>query len=681
MKYSLSIDQIYFKIFIYLIYLLGILVLLQIVPLFLPRIANLFLSFLIFLILPGFALYNVLVKNNNFEIVERLLLYFLFSLILIAPIILIGYFLTLKVEIAGMIIFLLGGVVALVDLGLILIRRENKKMIFAVKELFQKIQAWSTWRTLIVFLVAILTAILIFKVQILIGNDAQVHIAIIRKMIDYQISSQNPFFVGLGDLSIYAYSLWQPVVAIVTKFANVDPIYSWHRLAVFLTPLIFFATYFFSKNLFKNRNAAFSCVLVIFYFFAFVGFTTGNGQDLRTLIYPRNIDLFILMPLFFGWFFRLIRADNQQKKWPIMILVALIGFLILFTHMFYFILINFAIAAFLILYWLINRKKIRIDRYQEIKKIVSVWVLVVLVAVPYILLRLKTNLISEDVINLHNWGSLRRADLIRLSGNWFILRPFFLYPGRILWGVRSFLAPLAYFILTPLLLIWFRTKPWAIFLTALMLITPFISFNPLLIAWLGQIIGYPKIVRIYQIAPIYYLAGFFIWWFVSHLKINLRQINFLKALVVAILVLIVFLLSPFSQYQTILARQQMKKGQAIYLSEESFAFLRTLKKGSVIVAPDHLSKNITMASSNYVVSISNFHGFWGRKIIDPRIKDQHNILDPRVNLKKTLRLLKKYQVDYILLNPKDNKFGENRFFKRIYLDSSCKIFQIRWLNI
>jgi len=670
-KKSLSINLLYPKIAIYLGALLSSLVLLEIIPLNLPVPIRLGLTFLIILILPGFTIVNIFLKKAGLEFFDKIINYFGFSLGFLALFVLPAYFFHWQVAILiNLILISLAGL-ALVDVG-VTIFCKNKNisklklvpMKVGIKELF----SWKNIRFALIIIFTIGFAFLIYKTKTIIGNDSQVHLAFIKRMLENGISSQNPFFKEFGDLPFYGHAIWQPIVAVISKLSNINHVKIWHWLPIFLAPLILFSAYFFAKNLFKSKNAAFITTAVIFYFLGFVAFIDTGGRDLRMLVYPLNIALYLLLPLFFGWFFKFLK---ENKRW-ILVILGLIAFLIIATHMFYFVLLNLGLGAFLILYLIIHRKK----NLKETKKIALAWGVVILIAIPYYILQLKGGMVGEDILNAHYQTSINRGNLIQFWGNLLIIKPFFLYPGRINWGVFSFLAPLTYLILTPLLFIWFHKKKWAIFLIALMLVTPLICLNPLAVKILGDTIGFPKVARIYQIAPIYYIASFFIYLAISTLKIKLNKERFLKIIIPTVLIVIVTLLVPWKIFWNNVETASSGKKQHIYLNNQTVDFLNSTEKDSVFAASSKLAKNITMFSSSYVVCIDNFHGFWGYKIINARKNNNDQILDPKVEIKKTIPLLDKYNVNYILLPfSETTKFDNQKRFQKVYNDSQYQVYQ------
>jgi len=210
-----------------------------------------------------------------------------------------------------------------------------------------------------------------------------------------------------------------------------------------------------------------------------------------------------------------------------------------------------------------------------------------------------------------------------------------------------------------------------------MILTPLLYLIPPFATILGMIIG-SKITRIYQIAPIYYLTGFFIWWFVSHLKNNLKKATFKKATAVIIIITIAFLISPWSRFCNKVDKiTRVKKGQICLESGEA-DFLNSLKKGSIIAASSIPSKNITALSPHYVVCISNLLGGFGEEVASQRREDNGKILRPNTSLKETISLLEKYKVDYILIKEgKDQKFKRGEVFSQVYTGRGYNIYQLK----
>ena len=646
---------------IYLLALLSFLYLSNIIPLSAPPALRITISAAIILFLPGFILSNIFLKKkiNDLEIPEKIANYFLFSMIFLLIIVLTAYTFKLEMGLVNQIILAVISLLALTDILLAIIRKEKIRIKLPLHPLKIFRPSWKRLRNITIIIAGLALSFLSYKAMVHLGNDSLVHLSIIRKMIENGISPQNPFFRELGDILGYTYALWQPVVGIVSKLGNIDPLYTWNRLSILIIPLALFSAYFFAKNLLKNRNAAFICAMVVFYFISFLNFANDtNAWDVRTFIYPRNIALFILLPLFFGWLFKFINLKQSRKTLTLLITILFLSAATTAaTHLFYFFLIIISLLAFSTLHLIIHKKQ----RIQETKKIILILVLTLLIAIPYYLTLAKTGITP-----------------IKSADNTSVMSSIFLFPGTINWGVQSILSPVAYLVLTPLLLLWFRKKTWAIFLASLMILTPLLYLIPPFATILGMIIG-SKITRIYQIAPIYYLTGFFIWWFVSHLKNNLKKATFKKATAVIIIITIAFLISPWSRFCNKVDKiTRVKKGQ-ICLNSEEVDFLNSLEKRSIIAASSIPSKNITALSPHYVVCINNLlRGFGEDKAIGQREEDNSKIISPNTNIKKTISLLKKYKADYILIKKdKDQKFKQGRMFFQVYTGSSFNIYQLK----
>jgi hypothetical protein len=634
--------------------------------------------------MPGIALYNVIFLKKM-EIEERIPYYFLFSLIVLSPVIYFGYFLHWD---AGFLVFIFKIVLLLILFTDLIVSfvRQTKKSIKQIEshnvsegrnlnKMIRMINAY--FKSKKVFLTLLLLAVLIsaisYFVGIHIGNDAQIHIAIIRKMVDLGIDAKNPFFKDLGILPIYTYALWQPIIALISKVNALDPLRVWQDLSILVAPLALFASYFFAVKLFNNKKIALVCAILFTVFLVFLGFAYGNGRDLRTIVYPRNIDLFILIPIFFGLFFEFFNNRSKKINWLAMIIISVCGALLFYIHMFYFVLVNLGLLSFMIFYLLLRSKSVKKNHYIEIKKYLLLLGGQLLLIAPLVVVQAQISLFNPSIISAHNIIK-GRTDILSLGNSWFMVRPHIFYPGVIYWGMVSLLSSFVYLILTPLLAVWYLKKDWAIFLISLMLVTPIICFNPLLVKFFGGIIGLPKVARIYQIAPIFYVSGFFIWLLIRQIFKNSKKIFYQLSLA---LMAILILALPFREGIDRLKPYAKIKNNQLLLSKNISDFLNTLPKESVISSEANLSRNVIAVSSNYVIVVPNASGFFGTDLVFKRKYDQIAILDQKVEMKETLDLLAKYQAKYILTFIKNVKFDQNNNFKLVYQDKKFKIFKIQ----
>jgi hypothetical protein len=650
---------------------------------------KLFLSFLLFFILPGFSIFNIVFRRgNHFELPEKLICYFLGSLITAILPVLVAYFFNLQILTLIIILITVYCILATIDLFLSYFYYQDRAV--NLSEIFSKDNllnfSWMRWRIWLILILGLAFMFLSRKLGSCLISDAMTHIAIIRKMMSNGVSSVNPFFKDIQEFPFYAYSLWQPLIAALSKFSSLDLIYVWFRIIIFLSPLVLFAGYFFSKNLFRNRNLAFACVLVIFFFFFFIntiqrGETSASLTEITGLAFPSKIALFILMPLFFGWFFNYFYANNKKA------LIFIIGTaaVIVLIHLFYYALVCLGLFSFLIFYWLLNRK-IAIKK-TRIKSIGLVLILIVSVSALYLLLRLKTGLITPDLLSAHRQIVIDRGQVLSLKDNFFILKPKFLlsYP-------QSFYptVPLLDLMIAFLIFLWFRKKDWSIFLLALMLMPFLIYFNPLAIYFLDKIIGLPKVVRICQITPVFYIFGFVIGWIAMLLKNKLRRFNFYQILGIILLILVSLGFNFFKNFTASAERISIFNNRSFVNVSPSLkivVFLKSINKNSVIVTSPtrhglwqgQTARMIAMVSPNYILSLGQSSDellFGENPKIDARFQDQKKIFDPGVSMSKTISLLKKYQVNYLVVEKdKSQKFLRQARFKSVFQDGGLIFYQ------
>ena len=152
---------------------------------------------IIFLFLPG-AIVASWIYKGRFEFVEKVVIAFVFSLIINFFPVILGYI--FQISISELIIFLvlIYTCLALIDLNKLL--GDRKKVKFNLKIDFISAA---------VILMGIFFLVVSVKAGSYLGSDSRAHMSIIRKSIEYSfINSSSAHFIDGGIYWVYAYSVW-----------------------------------------------------------------------------------------------------------------------------------------------------------------------------------------------------------------------------------------------------------------------------------------------------------------------------------------------------------------------------------------------------------------------------------------------------------------------------------------
>lgn len=658
-----------YKIIIFGIFVIIGLILLNQIDIALSPIVRVVLSAIVIFLLPGYFIWNIFLFDQKFEVIEKIPNYFFLSDAALIPLVIAGYLGHFSISLLTNIILAFAAILGMVDIVLTIYRSKiyQKKKKTSKKEKIQfswiyflsQIITWKRIRAILLILMAASLALLSYKVGAYFDGDAKVHLSIIRKMIVFGTSADNPFFKDFGDLSIFKYSLLHPLYSSVAYLAKVDPLFLWEKMAIFVCPIIIFAGYFFARCLFGNRNIAFICVAVLFYLIGFADLlTSGTIKDINLIMYPSGIALMILVPVFLGWFF--IYVDKKERK--IWFLLAAGGYVLLLTHMYYFFLTTLALTAFLILFFIVKRK--------GDEKFARVWqgfLVVALSALPYVIYQIIFNLNLADLASYHHQISISRGHAIPIWNKWYIIRPrlFLLTTFR---TVRTYFTLLS-IALVPILFIWFRKKVWAIFLISTILLVPLICLNPLAVMFFEKLIGLPKVVRIYQIAPVYCVIGFFIFWFISFLK---PMSGILKFKVASGILLVIITVASSASITTLIknvrkiSQINQPSKQQVFQSNLVREYFENISPGSVILVDGFDGMKVTAMFPDYIVSTDKKHGsaLMGSKVVLERRQIQTKILDPKTSITDSVRLLERNRIRYIITRNQvaAEKFKNSKYF-------------------
>lgn len=599
--------------------------------------------FLIVLILPGSLLYNLFFNKKQEDLLFYLPLFFAFSLILMTPLGLLAYIFNWSWGVFSSIFF------SLVTLLLIL----NS---FYRKPTF-KISISLDWVSkTVLFIIISASVFMIFIPPVFDFTDAPFHIGQIRKLIDSDFISPIEAFIPTGKIAPpYGYNIWYIALAFISKWSTVDLLEVWDRIAIFLVPGYLSSIYFFGSKLFQDRRAGL-IVLIVSITILVLG---TNVLDFRTIAYPSRVNQLIILPVSFGLFFEYIRL----KRALYLSLFILLGFVITTIHLFAWVYLLLALSAFLLMNLLLRNKSAFITTLKSLLG-------VLLIPLPYLFLKL------QDISSISGLPEIPETRGYFLSFLGLLKHPF--YAG-------------SFILLASLLFIFWgkwRKMVWLIFLTSTSLIALLILFTPVLFPLVADIISYTNTIRIIRlINPELIWSAFFFYFILAQPSVSKILERYLLVILSVVLIVVMFAL-PFIDYKgTYPFQSQIQIKEEFSFRRKSkpliFDFIKDkLPIGQVFAADYWISYQIPTYSYQYIVMTYPSHTSF---TVDKktRIDDLDFILDLNSDLTETVKKLKKYEANYVILRKSIVKLnnGNNKFvkkpelFKQIYEDNSFILYQ------
>lgn len=622
---------------------------------------------------PGYLLYRPIFTKGEFNVFERLPIYFALSLGIIA---LFGTFayifnFTFKV-LAGIILtvcflFFITGLVRRQqkeDLRTIGLNYQNKKIFFLL--------------VIATFLLSIFLTLFAGISGSIIEGDALNFLGFIRKLVENPfIANRDAFYKDIIVDPTYGYNIWHLSVAFVSWLAKLDSVIVWTFLPAILTPVILLSFYLFAKVLFKSEMAALiSLILFIFYY--------GISERMyifRTSPYNMIVTNFIILPVALTLVFKYLN-DNRIKY---LIIVCFLSFVISTIHLFGFLLFLLSLFSYY-LFHLIFRKNT--SERINILKIILVSLIFIY---PYLILRLPTIKIINSYYLQDSFPEMPHL-VVWLNEALCYINPNFLaaphYHTSYPFYPRMFY--IVSFYLPPFLLIYAKKNNCALFLLSNILIVPFISLNPVLVPLLAKVITFTLVVNLSQLMPFLLVLGFISYQILNYLN------NFLffkkNSFYFLIFILILGLFNPLTIEKFITICRERTSGFRSYYknpnsSLDAIEFIRkNIHKTSVFLCDEQFSLFISAFTKHYVMVTHPGHASAATVDQLEREEGAKKVLH-QDNIHKTVSILKKYDVKYVVLNLDSGQVNPMskvlskfisypKVFKKIYDRNGIIIFEV-----
>lgn len=587
------------------------------------------LCFLIFFT-PGYLLGRISFDKKEFSLCERIPIWFCLSLgVLTIPGIL-AYLFNFNFYI--LLVSIIFAIVLLLSLNILKGRRHQAKE--------KGITSINGERNL--FLLSFLVILMGFAITVLsayfgtfLERDALNFLAFVRKLSENPfISNYTAYYRDIGVDPTYGYNIWHLAIALLSSTSGIDPIQIWNFVSVLLTPIIILSFYTFAKALFSHKETALICSLLFLLYY-------GINQGLwlfRVSAYNVVVNNFLLFPIALTLAFKYLR----ENKVFYLFLSCLLGFTIATIHLFGLIIIFLALVSFYFFHLLFKRqdKQIRL-------KILHIFLLILLLSSFYIMIRLPT----LKVINPYY---LKPTFMEKLSQNLYYINPKRLCAPH--YHVQSpFIPRMMYipaFLLTPFLLIYAKRRDEMIFLFSNMATPPLIMLNPVLVPIFAGLIGFGPANIMSQLLPFLLVIGFFL----SKFLFNIKNPPLKRVIIVFILFFI--LINPsFNSKFVHLFRDgsphlpEYFKGTSRYIPILQYIHDNILETSVFLTNGDYkFSLFLTAYTKHYVMLTHPGHASPAAADQEERERSVKNILDPMVNLKDTIELLRKYNVNYIVID-------------------------------
>lgn len=654
------------------------------------------------LLVPGWILQSLILQTRRMPVLARIPISFALS---------VG-----TVAVLGVVAFCLGGDLKTMQ-ALFLFLLTGLLLVWARQVQRGHISTFSyfrwpreeLWPNLLVLLFAISCAVLAVYEGGWLSHTADgfYHLAAIRRQIDVGTLLPQGGFYAWEQVPTALDSItgtWHLMLSLFSLWAGSDIIWIWWYLPVFIAPMLVLAFYSLGRVLFSQPWVALLGTLVQFVLY--------DKLDFRTSVYPNQAGYILLWT---AWMLTLLYLESggvQELALAGMLAIVMVSWHLLVAEFFFVSLGMYFIIRLAVV--LISRKPWRND--TDLLRLLNALVPVVVVGIPFLFFRaFRGNLVAS----MERWLSISPRTTLRSSFNlgygFSIIGPVQLYKVDPRWRFAPFRFAVwlfTYLVSLFLLSDCLKLRRFALFLFATVLIIPLVLLNPFLITFLQGKAVDVGIIRLVLLPPYGLILGWFFW---EHIGNWLRRLSALSTVSdwwqgtvwVSILGLIaggvvlglmgyvlarqgidnlVDLYDPNSVHVYSLAatHRQMRR-----TDQPPFKFLMQHSAPDSVVASD--------PESGYYLG-----GLTGRPVIAvpgghfppavgpshwTRLRDSLDVLDPAVEMSRTLQLLDKYDACLVWVDSRVEgleavasrlKFeGQPDLFERIYEDGEVSIYHYR----
>lgn len=593
------------------------------------------ISFLlvIYIILPGFILSKIAIKQNN--ILINIGESFSFGFLIFSVFVLFGYFFQLNIR-------LLHFLLILTDFMLIAIyffKKHNFVFIKLKKE---------------VIFVLIYIAIIGFIISLFSGyyprGDASIHFQGISSIINsnkfilpkYNLVTDNP-------IPDHAYDTYYYLIALISIKSGLHHSIVWHYLSPILSLILPFTLYSFLIKIIKNNTLIiFSLLIFVILSLYFPILQQGTVYD--ALVYPNRIYLWLLLPVSISYLIQYLKSNNNRD----IIVSVLLAINLIFIHQNGFLFYLWFLGGIMVLSFILSYKKYFI-------KLISIIFITLIASIPFILLKFNYNKSFINASSANEW--IEFYNLYKIND--------YLYAFPIWLKKYDLLLFFLAIILIVLIIYKCKNKKYIylkILIVSSFFVPIFIVFNPLIVPFLSKIISFPAIGRMMRM-PLYYIVfGFSIYCFYLYLYRKLKYNKIIKSIFITILLSII----TFKLFT-------IKYDNIHHKIPKISSYIRKIVPEKSVILSDALTSSDIVSFLNYKAVIIQFNG-----AVDLVNSNEQKKLFSYLfgnyngNINEIVRLLKKYNVNYIILDK--NRYNLNKiitsYIKAVYKFKNFLIIKI-----
>lgn len=603
------------------------------------NILFLWLGFCIFviLIIPGYILTSLIFKKIQLYFFELLPMSLCFGLLYLAPFAIFSYLVNLSITFLAH-LYLIAVFLLLLGYYKIINREIHYNRLDICDKPSRKI-------IIILLMVILLFFIISLYFGGYISGNFLFHMSFIRKLVEFPGVQYHNAYIKQYSTWTYIYNVWYIFIAMLSKISNVDPIKVWIEFPSIILPFGILSSFMLARMIFKNNLFALisTFIFCIMNSLKKIGFWFWAEDVTAPNFTARTIIAFIVLYLFFAIIF------NKLKDKKYFIVLSLLGCLLCFMHMYYYLTV-----IYIILCWIIFALIFDKDSIIGNKKIIKSLAYFVFPSIIIIIFMFNTLSPTINPAYLH-------PDKIRydsINAIKFITDKLFIIDYNRA-TLNNPISTISLFIF-PFLLLLIKKEKALIYPVSIMVVTLFIFFNPFLLKIIK--IFHPPMDRIYrlvEIIPFEYIVGYILYRaYIYYYNVKSKTANLLKNYKFHYIVILTLMISIFNPIRDIFSSIEFTK-KSSYKKLEDFSnpvsiVREYIPSGSTVLIDFDYATFWTAYFPHYIVACTLYGVLPPNVDQTERVKFIEDVLANSLN-DKNISKLNEYQVNYILLKNDNNK--------------------------
>ncbi|MCX5800457.1 MAG: hypothetical protein NTX17_03615 [Candidatus Eisenbacteria bacterium] len=480
---------------------------------------------------------------------------------------------------------------------------------------------------LLLYLIAVSVLLLRAGAPLQWQTDAPAHLAAIRGVVeeDRVFPAMQPYGPNGVVKPDPRFGVFHALCALLFVASGTEIYTLWKALPAFFTPFLALGLFSATRSLTGNVRAAFAAAFLFPLCYGGIG-----GGALRTVGYPNRVSMLPYL-VSLAVLFTYLRAE---RRWLLMLL-GILAVTTVAVHVYYFIEFLFVVTCFFLLKFLVS--------WADASRIAKCWARVVGVTVGISLPFLVYRLLSS--YSTANPYSVEGQNLLYLDERFYILNPFKAYGWFGLAGTASLLL-LPYFILRA------RKSDAYVFVTAATAGPLLLIFNPLAMPVASKVLSYLA-WRLMWAVPYVLSIGIFVTEFPVNIRRSSLKSKFFSCVGMGLVVAALL--------GTLNWRVDFYK-KAVETTRESFAddfavasgtlgrLDKEVKGRRVFLSDPVTAYAIPALTRHFVTAIPVAHSAPTDSFPVSRVRDALDVLNPSVGLRRTAEVLRKYGVEYVMVN-------------------------------